>query len=127
MDIYLDPLQQDYQVVNGAPVRDPMAGLANAAYLRLMVPLGSYWADPLLGSRLHELQREKDVARIAVLAKQYSESALKPLLDDGRALRITVGVTRVKDASAAGRHQLSIEILAASGEIKSFQLPLKVI
>nr|MDN1656773.1 hypothetical protein [Escherichia coli] len=34
----------------------------NAVYLRLATPLGSYWADALLGSRLHELKREKDVS-----------------------------------------------------------------
>lgn len=127
MDIYIDPFSNDYTLVQGAPVRDPMAGLANAVYLRLMTPLGSYWADPSLGSRLHELQREKDVPRMAVLAKQYAESALKPLLDDGRALRIEVSVIRIKDDSAGGRHQLAIQLSAASGEINSFLFPLKVI
>ncbi len=33
--------------------------LANAVYLRLMTPLGSWWDDTTLGSRLHELNREK--------------------------------------------------------------------
>jgi phage gp46-like protein len=61
-----------------------------------MTPLGSYWADPELGSRLHELAREKDVARVAVLAKQYSEEALKPPLNDGRALQVTIDVERVR-------------------------------
>jgi phage gp46-like protein len=127
MDAYIDPLQQDYVLLNGQSVRDPLAGLANAVYFRLMTPLGSYWADPTLGSRLHELQREKDLARIAVLTKQYSDAALKPLLDDGRALNIDVSVSRTKDATGAGRHQLEVMITAASGEITTFQFPLKVI
>ena len=65
------------------PVTTPVPAqnnLANAVYLRLMTPLGSYWADPTLGSRLHELQREKDVSRVAVLARQYAEEALAPLV-----------------------------------------------
>ncbi|MFZ6687499.1 phage GP46 family protein [Undibacterium sp. SXout11W] len=127
MDTYIDPLQQDYVLADGQLIRDPMAGVANAAYLRLMTPLGSYWADPSLGSRLHELQREKDLARIAVLAKQYSETALKPLLDDGRATQIDVVVPRVKDATKAGRHQLSIQMKCASGEVSTFLFPLHVI
>ena len=47
--------------------------LANAVYIRLMTPLGSWWADPTLGSRLHELRREKDRPRVGILAKQYAE------------------------------------------------------
>lgn len=37
--------------------------LANAVYLRLATPPGSWWADPSLGSRLHELRRAKDLSR----------------------------------------------------------------
>ncbi|MDO8654183.1 MAG: phage GP46 family protein [Undibacterium sp.] len=127
MDAYINPFTADYVVTNGAPVRAPMAGLANAVYLRLMTPLGSYWADPTLGSRLHELTREKDLARIAVLTKQYAETALTPLIVDGRATRILVSVERYKDASSAGRQQLSIEVDAASGERQTFHFPIKVI
>lgn len=126
MDTYIDPITADYVLANGATVRDPLGGLANAVYLRLMTPLGSYWADPSLGSSLHELTREKDLSRIAVLAKQYAERALKPIIDDGRATRILVAVERLKDASAAGRHQLSIEVDATNGERKTFQFPIKV-
>lgn len=64
--------------------------LHNAVYLRLLTPLGSYWADASLGSRLHELQREKDISRVHKLATQYASQALQPLLDDGRAKEITV-------------------------------------
>lgn len=127
MDCYIDPAKQDYVLASGSPVRDPLAGLANAAYFRLTIPLGSYWADPAIGSRLHELQREKDLARVAVLAKQYAENALRPLIDDGRAKSVSIDVIRLKDASGAGRHQLNIELVATSGEVQSFQFPLKVI
>lgn len=123
MDAWIDPETGDYAIANGAPQRDPAGGLANAVYLRLMTPLVSYWADPTLGSRLHELQREKDVSRVAVLARQYAEQALAPLLNDGRATLINVSTERPGN----GRLALLIEVTAASGEQLTFQYPVKVI
>lgn len=76
---------------------DPARGQANAVYLLLMTSLGSYWADPAVGSRLHELAREKDVERVAVLAKAYCEQALQPLLSDGRAKAVAVEAERRHD------------------------------
>ncbi len=63
---------------------------ANELYIRLVTPLGSWWADPALGSRLHELQRAKDLARVRKLAVQYAEQALQPIIDGGRAQSIAV-------------------------------------
>lgn len=126
MDAYLDPLTGGYSLANGAPVRDPAGGLANAVYLRLMTPLASYWADATLGSRLHELQREKDVSRVALLGRQYATLALQPILDDGRATEIDIGTERVKAADGTGRMNLLIEVTAASGERHTFKHPVKV-
>lgn len=123
MDALIDPVLRDYTIANGAPVRDPAAGLANAVYLRLMTPLGSYWADQTLGSRLHELQREKDLPRVAVLAKQYAEQALAPLLADGRATAIEVST----EQPGGGRLHLLIVVTAASGERLTFKHPVKVL
>lgn len=114
MDAFISPQSADY---SGSRTDT----LANAVYLRLATPLGSYWQDPTLGSRLHELQRLKDVARVAVLARQYAEQALAPLLDDGRAKRITVTTER-----QPGRLVLHIEVLDASGRTQTFQHPVKV-
>ena len=55
-DALIDPILRDYTLVGGMPERDPAAGLANAVYLRLTTPLGSYWADPGLGSLLNHEQ-----------------------------------------------------------------------
>lgn len=126
-DAMIDPVTRDYVIVDGAPTRDPAGGLANAVYLRLSTPLGTYWGDPTLGSRLHELQREKDKARVEVLAKQYAEQALEPLLKDGRATAINVSTQRVKTADGTGRLNLLIEVDAASGEHLVFNHPVKVI
>lgn len=123
MDAWIDPETGGYAIANGAALRDPASGLANAVYLRLMTPLGSYWADATLGSRLHELQREKDVGRVALLARQYAEQALAPILKDGRATLINVSTERPGN----GRMLLLIEVTAASGEQLTFKHPVKVI
>jgi len=123
MDALIDPATRDYMLLSGAAQRDPAGGLANACYLRLSVPLGSYWADKTLGSRLHELQREKDLARVAMLAKQYAEQALAPIIADGRATSITVSTEQPHN----GRLHLLIEVIAASGETLTFKHPIGVI
>jgi phage gp46-like protein len=123
MDAWINPVTGDYALANGAATLDPAGGLANAVYLRLMTPLGGYWADSTLGSRLHELQREKDVSRVTILARQYAEQALTPLLADGRATVIEV----TTDRPVAGWLSLLIEVTAASGERHTFTHPVKVI
>lgn len=113
------------------PALDPSTGgytgqrttsLSNAVYIRLQTPLGSYWADPTLGSRLHELKREKDVARVYTLAKQYAEQALQPLVDDRRAKSVTVTTQSLRK----GWLLLLIDIVDASGKPDHFEHPVKV-
>lgn len=123
MDTWVNPQTAGYVLDNGAPVRDPADGLANAVYLRLMTPLAGFWADPTLGSRLHELAREKDLARVALLARQYTEQALRPILDDGRATAISVDTERPHD----GRLLLAIRVTAASGQVVTFKHPVQVL
>lgn len=122
-DTWINPATGSYEVTLGALVRDPAGGLANAVYLRLMTPLGGYWADANLGSKLHLLQREKDLPRVAVLAKQYAEQALAPIVQDGRASAITVSTQR----TGAGRLNLLIEVTAANGERVTFSHPVTVL
>lgn len=122
MDTWINPLTGDYALSGGAAQRDPAGGLANAVYLRLMTPLGSYWEDKTLGSRLHELQREKDVPRVALLAKQYAGQALAPILADGRASRIDISA----EQPHKGRLHLLIDVLAAGGERFTFKHPVSV-
>jgi phage gp46-like protein len=122
MDAWINPLTGDYSLTAGSITRDPAEGLANAVYLRLMTPLGGYWDDPKLGSLLHTLEREKDVTRISVLARQYCEQALQPIIDDGRATSIVVSTEQLHN----GRLNLLIEVTAASGRKLTFQHPVKV-
>lgn len=122
MDAWINPLTGDYQRALASVKRDPAAGLANAVYLRLMTPLGTYWKDKNFGSRLHELAREKDLTRVSTLARQYSEQALEPLIKDGRAKEINVTASQPHD----GRLLLLIEVTDAAGSRHTFEHPVKV-
>lgn len=110
MDALLNPATGDYLLNQSAQ------GIENEVYVRLVTPLGSYWAEPALGSRLHELRRQKDLPRIAVLAKQYAEQALQPILDAHRARRINVA------ASLARRGWLRLDIAAVDASGRSLNL-----
>ncbi|MDB5802258.1 MAG: hypothetical protein JWL63_3197 [Rhodocyclales bacterium] len=122
MDALIDPVTRDYRLTVGRIERDPSGGLLNACFLRLSTPLGSYWRDRAFGSRLHELAREKDVARIELLARQYASQALKPVLDDGRATAVHVESQRQN-----GRLYLLVSVTAASGETLIYKHLVKVI
>ncbi len=115
IDRALDPTTGDYAAAN-------IDHLGNAVYLRLMTPRGSWWADTDFGSRLHELQREKDLARVRRLAVQYSEQALAPLIADGRAKAIRISATQPHD----GRCLLRVEVEDAVGRQTTFHHAVKV-
>lgn len=126
MDALINPNTGDYLADAARPgelARDPANGLLNAAYLRLMTPLGSWFGDATLGSRLHELAREKDLARVERLAQQFSRDALQPLLTDGRAKSIDIRTQRPGN----GRLALAIELVDARGVVSTFAVPVKVI
>lgn len=104
-----------------ALARAPGNGLANAVYLRLMTPLGGWFGDVTLGSRLHELAREKDLARVERLARQYALEALQPLRKGGRVLSLDVQAVR-RD----GRLLLAVALVDARGVPSAFEVPVKV-
>jgi len=116
MDAQIDPQTRD---LTGGRI----ASLANAVYLRLMVPLGTWWADSAVGSRLHELQREKDLSRVAKLAEQYARQALQPLRDDGRASNVDVAAER----AGAGWLRLQVDVVDAGGQRQTFEHLVRVI
>lgn len=129
MDAWLNPLTGDYAdstTAAGDLARDPAPGIGNAVYLRLMTPVGSWWANPAFGSRLHELAREKAVPRIEALAVQHCRDALQPLLDDGRCSAIDVAVDITSDATRAGRLVLAITVTPSGGAPQVFRVPVRV-
>ncbi|MFY3986057.1 phage GP46 family protein [Achromobacter xylosoxidans] len=114
MDPKIDPSTGDYS-------GERVTTLANAIYLRLVTPLGGWWGDPTLGSRLHELERERDVSRVRILARQYAEQALAPLLPE-RARSITVSA----NGPRPGWCDLHIVVEDATGQQQHFNHPVKV-
>ena len=115
MDAGIDPTTGD---LSG----ERISSLANAIYLRLTTPLGSWWADPALGSRLHELGRSKDLPRVGRLARQYAEDALAPLIADGRASAINVNTDQLKD----GWLRLQVEVTDRTGDVQVFRHLVRV-
>lgn len=104
MEKELNPITGDYtgNIINN---------LQNAIVIRLRTPLGTWWADKSIGSQLHLLQREKDLERVALLAQQYTEEALQPIVDDGRADSISVSATQLHN----GWLVLHIRVQTAQG------------
>lgn len=118
----LNPITGDYAAANAA-----INHLMNSAYIRLKTPLGSWWRDVTLGSRLHELEREKDVTRVVTLAQQYAEQALAPILNDGRASFIAVVASSPEPKDAVtGRMLLQIEMVDASERRVTFDHYIQV-
>lgn len=122
MDAFISPITRDYILQAGAPQRDPADGLANAVYLHLMTPLGSWWQDANFGSKLHLLVRQKDLRRVGFLAKQWAQEALKPILADGRATNIEVETEQPHN----GRLNLLIIVTDAADRRLTFQHPIEV-
>ena len=115
MDFRIDPATGDYDHTR-------ISDLGNAVYLRITVPLGSYWADPSLGSKLYQLTNLKDLQRYRTLAIQYTREALKPLVDDKRADRVDVDARWNHD----GRLELAGTVYQAERAIVNFQHYVKV-
>lgn len=114
---YINPETGDYILIDGTAKPDPRDGLANAVYVRFTTPLGSYWADEKLGSRFHELKREKDVSRVKLLAIQFAENALAPLLSAKRIKSIAVEAFN----PIKGRLELHTVITTLQNNIVRFQ------
>lgn len=110
----IDPATGDYTGTR-------TTGLENAVQMRLKTPLGAYLFAPTLGSKLHLLPR-KDSESTRALAEQYAYQALQPLVTDGRATVITAAATRKR----SGWIDLSIHIEQASGDVATFEHPVKV-
>lgn len=82
-DYKVNPYTRDYEIYVGQfSLTD---NIMNNIYFSLVIRKGSWPFAPKFGSRLHLLAREKALARVEKLAKQYCDEALKWLIDAGRA------------------------------------------
>lgn len=118
MDTLLNPNTGEYQT------NETTSSLHNAVYIRLITPLGSYFAASDVGSRLHLLRREKDKMRVRRLAIQYAEQALQPLIDDGRATKVEVSES---EEQKKGWLILLINVWDAGNQKIYFKHPVRVL
>ena len=94
----------------------PSTELVDSALLRLQIRRGSYCFDPSMGSRLHLLQRSKDLPRLKKTAEQYAVEALSPLQRANRITALRVQATAAGD----GRLVLHIELDTPDNQTTSF-------
>ncbi len=111
----LNPLTGDYASANAA-IND----LMNSVYVRVVTPLGGWWADPSLGMR--QYVREKDVQRVRSLIVQALRDALKPLLADGRAKSVDVRALETNAPLAETRRMgFAVEVVDVSDRRRVFE------
>jgi phage gp46-like protein len=126
MDTYIDPLTRGYLVAGTDLQRDPGDGLANAIYLRIVTPIGTWWADPTVGSRLHELQRAKATSDVLQAAQLGARQALAPMIDDGRLASVDVDTEIRNMADASRAVALRVTAVAANGRVITFNHHVQV-
>lgn len=108
-------MQSAINPVTGDYTGEAIGHLGNAVWLRIKTELGSWWADPTLGSRIHTLKRSKALSHVAQQAKGYAIEALQPLVDSGRAQAINA------TASLQGsRLLLVVNVVDAGGRTDAF-------
>jgi phage gp46-like protein len=105
---------------------DKAETIVNNVYLSLMVRKGSFFYDPAFGSRLHELQREKDTAGTPRKAEDYCREALQWLLDSGKATKVDV-YTEWDVAQVPRRLKALIEVTTANGPVVPFSTFIDVV
>lgn len=115
-------MDRQHNPTNGDYTGKQEASLLPAIYRRLITPRGSWWGDSALGSRLHQITREKSLAHVGQLAVQYASEALQPLLDDKRATAINYSY----QGPTNGYLQLFIECIQADGQQISVTYPVSV-
>jgi phage gp46-like protein len=120
MDAYIDPTTAAYVRTATDLQRDPADGLANAIYLRLMTPLGSWWAQPTIGSRLHELVRAKASTALLQAARQSCQQALAPMVTDGRLSGVEIDAELHDMADGSKSMALRVVATAANGRVVTF-------
>lgn len=112
----IDPVTGDYVMVNGKP--EETNSLTVPAYIRLAVPRKNWMYAPNVnyGSDFH-LLRKRHTPQDATGIENTVLRALKPLIEDRRAIRITADAT-VQARYAVG---VEIEIVDASGDPETLE------
>ncbi len=90
--------------------------LMNNIFLSLNIQRDNWWFTPAFGSRLHELNREKNVARVEMLAVNYAKEALQWLVETKRASAVDAATTHIK-----GGLILMVTVTTAAGKPVIFE------
>ena len=101
--------------------------IMNNIYMSLKVKRGSFFADPLFGSRLHLLQRAKNTHRTAQLAVGYCKEALQWMIDTGKAKSVEVYVQRDRTQDLHRLYLLVKVVPANSDQPVEFSIFIEVI
>tara|TARA_B100001179_G_scaffold228519_1_gene212698 strand:- start:4602 stop:4973 length:372 start_codon:yes stop_codon:yes gene_type:complete len=118
-----DQITNDYTLdgINAPPFTGTQA-LAEAAYLRLLTPKGSYFVDSTLGSELHKLRRSKDIPRMRRQALAWAKQALEPLRAPYYLNDIIVTAGNVK----SGHLLIKAELVQANGSQTTTSINVQV-
>ncbi|WP_199508628.1 MULTISPECIES: phage GP46 family protein [unclassified Psychrobacter] len=118
-----DQVNNDYTLDSiSAPRSAGKQALAEAAYLRMMTPKGSYFADPALGSELYKLKRSKDVPRMRRQALAWAKAALEPL----RAPYYLTSIDVTADNSTSGHLSIKAVLTQADGSQATTSINVQV-
>ncbi|MEM0355047.1 MAG: phage GP46 family protein [Thermoplasmata archaeon] len=105
----------------GTMTFDKQDNIINNIYLSLMIPKGAFFLNPDFGSKIHLLQRAKNVSNIETIAKNYIEEALKWMLEAGRIKNLQINTEKEQE-------RLKIEVIAENNmEQVNFTTFLEVI
>lgn len=117
----IDPKTGDYALVNGKPVDSD--SLIYPAYYRLKIGRNRwmYAPDDAYGSDLAQIKKRFN-GRDLTSVKNIQERALKPIIDDGRALAIDVSYNS-QQTSLRNNIQTAVVITSADGTTEVLQLP----
>jgi len=102
------------------------SNLLTSVYLSLMIPLGSFFANPKFGSRLHLLRTMGNTARTEALIPDYCKEALQWMLDIGRAKSVSV-ITQRDPVALPGRINASVLVIQADNSEVTFNTFIPVV
>ena len=117
----LDPATGDYVIENGVPAVD--SGQKTSAYIRLRAPRGNWLYAPNdnWGSDFY-LMRQRFGARDIKSVTEVANKALKPIIEEGRAVSIRID-PELDPAGSRNNLQFKTTIFEQSGDEQVLSLP----
>lgn len=102
----------------------PGSDLLNLVFFSLAIQRGGWFLNPLLGSRLHLLRKEKCLPATERLLKDYVSEAFQWLYDIGRITRHETTTSRLP---AAGRINYIVTVYGSDGETVTYTNFVRVV